>query len=656
MNFSGRSYIIIFSLITLVVFAAGYYYYSFRVDTIKQQKYQELSVIAELKTRQITDWRSNIISEGELIARNKLLISEIKAVISGSKTAELLIDRLSLERDFKDFNSVSLYDVDGNCIYCDSLFVPAADISTADILQNKIPFLSEILSGKDTTIFVINLYIPLILTNVNKDEYVGVLILQENPNDFIYPLILSWPTPSRTAETLIFHVENDSLVYLNKLRHSSRNPLTYKFSVSEEDLPAAMLARGITGIVEGVDYRGVPVLADLRKIPDSNWLLITKIDQEEVFSILNEQIVIVVMSALIILAALGFGMGVIWKSHNVKMLKRLYISEVERKNILTKFENITNQAYDIIILTDLSGNINFANRKASELYEYSNEDLTSMNITGLRKAGSEDFHSIIQKLEKGAGLIFEDIHRTKTNRLFPVEVSASLIESDGSRFLQSIMRDISERKALEEMIRKSLREKDFLLKEIHHRIKNNLQIIASMLRLQGESIENQDIRHIFDNSSNRINTIAMVHQKLYTHNSGTIYATEYIPELMHLLSRTFSVDPDIIKIKTDIEKVEFVTDDAVYLGLLINEIVANSYKHAFPAGRKGIILISLRQENSKCTLSVSDNGIGMPDNNNKTGLGMQLIFTFAEQLEGELELENSNGTKYTLTFQNQILL
>jgi PAS domain S-box-containing protein len=349
-------------------------------------------------------------------------------------------------------------------------------------------------------------------------------------------------------------------------------------------------------------------------------------------------------------------MGVIWKNHNVKMLKRLYSSEVERKNILTKFENVTNQAYDIIILTDLSGNINFANRKASELYEYSNEDLTSMNITGLRKAGSEDFHSIIQKLEKGPGLIFEDIHRTKTNRLFPVEVSASLIESEGSRFLQSIMRDISERKALEEIIRKSLREKDFLLKEIHHRIKNNLQIIASMLRIQGESIENQHIRDIFDNSSNRINTIAMVHQKLYTHNSGSIYATEYIPELLHLISRTFSVDPDTVKIKTDIENVEFVTDYAVYLGLLINEIVANSYKHAFPAGRKGDILIFLRQENTKCTLTVSDNGIGMPDNKNKTGLGMQLIFNFAEQLEGELALDSSNGTKYTLTFQNQILL
>jgi PAS domain S-box-containing protein len=660
---SKRYYYLVFVILTIVIFASGYLFYNSRKETLIKEKYQELSTIADLKTKQIVDWRQNIISEGYEFLNNQLFISELDNYIRGKRTSEQIVNRLELVKKYKGFTSASILDVNLYCILCDSPLTYENKDLLNNLLSNKTSLLSSIYPNKDTTSFMIDLYIPLFLKTNNSERLLGLLILQQNPEDYIFPLIQSWPTPSRTSETLLFQVERDSLVYLNKLRHSSKNPFTIKYSIYETSLPAAILARGTTGIVEGFDYRGVPVLADLKRIPGSQWFLVTKIDQDEIFSILKDQITIIALAALVVIFSLIAALIFIWKNQSVNFYRRLHTSELEKTDILLQFESITKEANDIILLLNKEGDIKYANQKAVDIYGYTIEQLYKMNIRDLRDDKlSPDFESIVSQIEKGKGIFYEAVHHKNDGTTFPIEASAIIVKLRGSEFLQTIIRDVTERKNYEELIKKSLlekdillKEKDFLLKEIHHRIKNNLQIIASLLRLQTVSIEDEKIKNIFNDSSNRVNSIAMIHQKLYSERVESIKAADYIPDLVTLVEKTYNSGSDKIEIIYDIDDLDLVSDSAVYLGLLINEIVSNSFKHAFPGNVYGHITIKLKQlSENDYLLIIKDDGIGLPENR-KTGLGTQLINVISEQLEGTIEVNGTNGTGYSMKFKKSAM-
>lgn len=200
----------------------------------------------------------------------------------------------------------------------------------------------------------------------------------------------------------------------------------------------------------------------------------------------------------------------------------------------------------------------------------------------------------------------------------------------------------------------SLKEKEHLLKEIHHRVKNNMQIISSLLNLQAQYTQDEMFLSMVRESKNRISSMALIHEMLYvTKNISQINVYQYITKLSQSVYQSFSVGDYSIEFKYDIdENIYFETDNMIPIGLILNEIISNSMKYAFPQ-KKGIISIQFLKKEDCYYLQAKDNGIGIPKNFDYTtakSLGMQLIYILADQLDGKLELDCKKGTKYELSF------
>ena len=224
------------------------------------------------------------------------------------------------------------------------------------------------------------------------------------------------------------------------------------------------------------------------------------------------------------------------------------------------------------------------------------------------------------------------------------------------RIYTLILRDITERKREEEKLKSSLREKEILLKEIHHRVKNNLQIISSLLNLQSGHIRDPRALEVFKEGQGRVRSMALIHEKLYQSDDlARVDFYEYISNLAAYLFRSYEVNSGAVTLNVESEDVLLGVDTAIPCGLIINELVSNSLKHAFPGGGSGSINITLRPAGpERLTLAVSDDGIGLPpgfDVRNTPSLGLQLVNTLARQLGGEVEVTGGAGAEFKITFR-----
>lgn len=217
------------------------------------------------------------------------------------------------------------------------------------------------------------------------------------------------------------------------------------------------------------------------------------------------------------------------------------------------------------------------------------------------------------------------------------------------------MTDIDSLKVAEENFRTSLEEKELLLRELHHRVKNNMQIISSLLSLQTHHIKDERDLKIFESSQNRVKTMSLIHDELYSSQDFShINISEYIQNLTKELLTSHIEDPGRVKLKVNVEDVKMELETAIPLGLLINEIVANSVNHAFPNYQNGKIIVELKRDNDVFLLKISDDGIGIPqsiDFKKAETLGFQLINSLVNQLDGQIEMHTNNGTTFTVKFK-----
>jgi PAS domain S-box-containing protein len=221
--------------------------------------------------------------------------------------------------------------------------------------------------------------------------------------------------------------------------------------------------------------------------------------------------------------------------------------------------------------------------------------------------------------------------------------------------LFGIARDITERKQTDEHIKASLHEKEVLLKEIHHRVKNNLQIISSLLSLQARYLKVPHAQHALEDSKNRVKSIALLHELLYqSKDIARIDFAQYIKSIVLQLFHAYDVDADTVTFEINADDRVLEIDAATPFGLIINELVSNALKHAFPGSRRGKISIELSgDEGGMSKMIVADNGIGFPkgvDLRTMNSLGLKLVITLIQQLSGTIELDQTAGARFTTTF------
>lgn len=223
--------------------------------------------------------------------------------------------------------------------------------------------------------------------------------------------------------------------------------------------------------------------------------------------------------------------------------------------------------------------------------------------------------------------------------------------------IEGIVQDITEQKIIQQVIEKSISEKETLLKEIHHRVKNNMQVISSLLNLQANIIQDEKLKEILHDSKERIHSMAVIHDLLYrNHDVSMINFSDYISQLANELRASYSRTEKEISLKIDMPNVHYEIDLAVPLGLIINEILTNAFKHAFTEQNSGVVEIFLNRVNDKtCQLQIVDNGKGFNPSliESNQSLGMMIIENLTNQIDGQMNLRsNSGGTTYEITFNH----
>lgn len=329
-----------------------------------------------------------------------------------------------------------------------------------------------------------------------------------------------------------------------------------------------------------------------------------------------------------------------------------------------KYRNIVETANEGIALISNEGTIDYVNKKMADMLGYSLEEIVGREIWDL--AETEEKSTIVKDFEKrrlgNTDSVEFKLVRKDGSPLWVFINSKPLFDKDGKFIgVLNLHTDITERKKTEETLRNFEIARQ---KEIHHRIKNNLQVISSLLDLQAEKFRNKDrikdseVLDAFKESQNRVISMALIHEELY---KGEMFEqlnfSSYVEELADNLLLTYRLGNYNINLNMDLHQdVFFDIDTAVPLGIIINELVSNALKHAFPDRNDGEIRIKLSKDegcDTRFTLTISDNGVGIPENLNVDdidSLGLQLVTSLVDQLDGEFELKKDKGTEFTIRF------
>jgi len=218
-----------------------------------------------------------------------------------------------------------------------------------------------------------------------------------------------------------------------------------------------------------------------------------------------------------------------------------------------------------------------------------------------------------------------------------------------------LLNDITDRKKAEDKLKASLHERELLLQEVYHRVKNNMQIIISLLRLQAQKLKNEYAKEVLHEAQNRIKSMALVHDRIYqSEDLAKVNFEEYIKRLAIELFYSYNIDTERIKLKTNISEVSVDVGAAIPCALIINELVSNALKHAFPDNRKGEVSIEFySDDNNQSVLLVHDNGVGLPkdfDTQGSDSFGLQLVYMLTDQLHGRCEAKSNGGTTFRIFF------
>jgi PAS domain S-box-containing protein len=318
------------------------------------------------------------------------------------------------------------------------------------------------------------------------------------------------------------------------------------------------------------------------------------------------------------------------------------------------YRDLVDNALVGIYKTDFNGRILFANNAMANIFGYNSvEEIKNISITS-RYKNSEDRDFFIKKIKEEGKLEEFEVELLKKSGQ-PMNILFSAIQ-DGETISGMIM-DITKSKMAEDQIKKSLNEKELLLKEIHHRVKNNLMVISSLLSLQSRYIKDEASKSIFKESQNRARSMALIHELLYrSKDLKRINFGDYIRTLTNELFRMYVSDPSIIKLNMNVEEIMLDINTAIPLGLIVNELVSNSMKHAFPAGISGEIEIDFKSDNGNYYLVVADNGVGFPKDWNfkdSDTLGLRIVNSLTEQIDGVIKLDRTNGTKFSIEFREE---
>jgi PAS domain S-box-containing protein len=628
-----------------------------------------LQALARSKSTQIANWRRERLTDADLLSRSSMLARGLERFlnhpIDPSAQADV-VNHLGILRKAGRFASADFYDAHGHPVVVFSQEpIPAADGVLRESMRqsqtDEVPHMSEFYRCMDCGDIHQDIVVPLFRPAVgsgeslllegsdSNEDFLGWIILRLNPHDYLLPLLQPPAIVGNTCEILLLRRESRGATFLS----TPREDKSLLFTQVDEAFCEAVQAHSIEEL--GRDYRGRTVLTGASAVQGTPWLVVAKVDWGEIHQAVHERAWLLIALSVIMAASAGLFTRLILARRERHYMESELVLERQRAALSERVETLMKMATDSILLADQQDRIVEVNDQVIKDYGYSWEELQNLSLSHLRAPDLRDeYHEQARQVVADGRLFFETLHQRKDGSVFPVEIHSREITLNGASYRLGIIRDVSERHKAEARMRASLHEKEVLLREVHHRVKNNLQLISSLLHLQASLPENACARPILQDTLARIRSMSLLHEALYRSDSfAQVDFGRYMQSLIISLRSTIP-GADRVEFQLQFEGARLDLNLAVPCGLIVSELVTNSLKHAFEEGESGTIhveLAALGEEQFR--LQVWDNGRGLPPGLQASApqtLGLQLVNDLIRQIGGSLEMLPGPGTGFSILF------
>jgi PAS domain S-box-containing protein len=459
---AGTVYLLVFIFLALAIITVGILSYRQYKLQFRSETEHELNDIVEQKVSDLANWRRGRLNDALLFFRNGVFSILVRRYFENPADLEAQIEIrtwLSHLRRARGYDRLMLLDSS----FFKKITIPATEersisfvspSSAADLRAGKVAF-EDLYWNEFKKKIYIKILVP-VLEGYNDSLPKAILEMRIDPNDYLYPLIQRWPTPSRTAETLLVRRDGNDILYLNELRFQKNTALKLRIPLSNADVPAVMAVLGKEGIVEGRDYRGVPVLAVLHAIPDSPWFLVARIDKAEVFAPLAARLRLIIILIAVLLLGCGAGLALIQRRREVHFFKEQAEMAQELLDSQANLSAITTSAQDAILMMDDKGRLTFWNGAAERIFGYSESEALGGDLHDLiapqryhpaHRAAFPEFLRTGRGTAIGQTLELQGLRKDGTE--ITVALSLSAVQVKGTWHAVGIMRDISKQKTAE---------------------------------------------------------------------------------------------------------------------------------------------------------------------------------------------------------------
>lgn len=452
-------YLSVFICLTIGIVAGLTLYYRNFYKAYRASAERQLSSVTDMKVRDLVHWRKERLWEASLLFHNPPFSALVRDFIKGPKDTDARPQLKAWLRNLQansEYARISLLDAAGveRLAAPDTPGLPS-DHTNAGAVESlrsgRISFLDFERDGPGRPIHL-SILVP-VFDNLNTKAPLGVICFRIDPIVYLYPAIQRWPMPSLTAETLLVRREGNDVVFLNDPRFQENSALNLRFPLSQETLPAARAASGREGIVEGVNYHGRSVLADLRAIPDSPWFLVTLIETSEVYAPLKDQNLQLILLSCVLVFGAGSGVAFLWRQDRVHFYKQMHAAEQDR----AKLAAIVESSEDAIIGKDLNGRVTSWNAGAERLFGYQAQEMIGQSITRIipMEHRAEELN-ILSRLRAGERInLIETERNDKTGRPITVSLTVSPVRDSSGSIIGAakIARDITALKRAHEDLR-----------------------------------------------------------------------------------------------------------------------------------------------------------------------------------------------------------
>ncbi len=463
-------------IISILFFVGGFSFYKNEEKSLKTEKTNDLEAISKLKINQLTQWLKERTSDAKILSNSPFFANRIIEWVENQENINLKNDILKKFQQYKtayDYNEIFLCNKNKEILISnnnESILSSETGLKIKETIDSsKITF---------TDIYYCNIHKEIhfdIITPIYNEnrKIIATIVLRIAPEKYVFPLIQSWPTISKTAETFLLRKDGDSILFLNELRFKKNSALSFKLPIINENIPAVRAALGFEGSFEGVDYRGVEVLSVIKKVPKTNWYMVTKIDKDELYSELNFRSFLIFAFVFFLIILVSVGLFWLYHYRQRNIYYQLYHNEKELLEVQKEFQTTLYSIGDAVITSDTTGRIKMMNPIAEQLTGWTEEEAKQKNI-------EEVFNIVNDKTRKKAtnpvelvlksgniiGLANHTILISKDGREFPIADSGAPIKNQNNEIIGVVLvfRDQTE----EYELQKKFIESETRYKSLHN--------------------------------------------------------------------------------------------------------------------------------------------------------------------------------------------